>query len=432
MRLDFNKNSYMIKLLCENYYHMVFNFTKDRLRFRVISSLPKGISYAITQLARDHGLISRAEIAHTLKMSPNTVGRIVDGLVVSHVLREVGQRQGKGAGRPSILLQFNSQISSVLTIDLRLIDAHAALTDLSGNVFAKCNRSLVKGNSQRSIIELTALIHEILDYEKNAPPVEVIVVGVPAITNIDEGIVEWQPDLDWINLPLKQILENEFQKTVFIENDLKLSVLGEYWKGAGEKTKNNLVYVSVGTGIGAGIIINGDLYRGTTCAAGEVAYFITDVNVLKDNIGRIGNLENRVGSEGLIRKAHLLAQRYPNSQLANLFSRNPGRVSPKDILNLAVEGDSAAVVVYNELVDILTIVAANISVVLDPEMVILGGPSDLNWVSIISSIQNRIGDSLLRPVNLIPSQLGADALIMGGVYTSLQFLEIIKRANVRN
>jgi glucokinase len=386
-----------------------------------------GVNYDIAQVVRDHSSITRPEIAHLLKLSPTTVGRVVDGMVATQLLKENGQRQGKGAGRPSILLEFNSLASSVLTIDLRLIDAYAALTDLSGNIYAKETHSLVKGNSQQSIVEVIALIHKMLEYEKKIPPVEVIIIGVPSIIDIKSGIVEWQPDLDWKYLPLKKILENEFHKTVFVENDLKLAVVGEYWKGAGKKAKNNLVYVSVGAGIGAGIIINGDLYRGTTYAAGEVAYFITDVNVLKDNVGRIGNLENRVGNEGLIRSAHLLAQRYPNSQLAELFNYNPGKVDPKDILNLADAGDPAAIVIFNELVDILTIVTANISIVLDPEMVILGGPSKFNWDPIISSIQKRIGDSLLRPVTLIPSQLGVDALIMGGVYTSLQFLKKIRK-----
>ena len=387
----------------------------------------KRLYFEITRAIRDNGPISRAMVARLLELNPSTVGRIVDDLLSFNLLHEIGQNQGNGAGRPSILLEFNTQINSVLTVDLRLTQAYAAITDLLGNVLAKSIQSLTVGDSQRSIQGLIDLIHRLLFSADDFAPVGAIVIGAPSIVDVEKGVIEWASSFDWNNVPIKQILEDEFKTVVLVENDVNLAALGEYWKGAGKGVKNNMIFVSVGTGIGAGIILNGELYRGGTHAAGEVAYFITDVNVLRDNAGKIGSLENRVGREGLIRMAQLVAQRYPASSLAELLSQNSKNIQTREILALIEQNDVAASIVFNELVDALTIVICNASVLLDPEMVVLGGPSDWKWSTIIPAIQNRIGTSLLRPVHLMASQLGNNALVMGGSYAALEVLPILTR-----
>ncbi len=368
--------------------------------------------------------ISRAEIARLLGMSPSTVGRVVDHLIQRNLVKESGQRSAAGAGRPSITLEFNTQFSSILTVDLRLTEAYAAVTDLAGNILSSQVQQLSSSDSDQSIRELTGLIRCLLETNPSQVPIQAIVIGAPSIVDVETGLIEWAPSLSWNDLPIKQILEREFHIATLVENDVNLAALGEFWKGAGRSVNKNMVFVSVGTGIGAGVIIDSHLYRGATHAAGEVGYFLTDVNVLRDNMGKIGNLESRVGREGLTRTAQLVAQRYPASRLAELFSQGGSQVQTREILALAEEEDQAALVVYNELVNILTIVICNISVMLDPEMIVLGGPSDWKWTSIIPSIQRLIGTSLLRPVNLQPSELGKNALIVGGAYAALPLLPV--------
>ena len=251
-----------------------------------------------------------------------------------------------------------------------------------------------------------------------------IVVGAPSIVDSASGIIEWAPSLGWENVALQAILENEFKLPALVENDVNLAALGEWWRGAGRSAAENLVFVSLGTGIGAGIIINGELYRGATNACGEVAYFITDVGILRDEAGRIGSLENRVGHDGLIRMSQLVAQRYPTSGLADLMRLEAERADPRSIIDLALADDRAARVVFNEMTDILTIVIANLAVALDPEVIVLGGARDWDWPALVEAIQLRIGAKLLRPVNLCPSALKNDALILGGVYSALQHLRI--------
>ena len=384
--------------------------------------------FDVASVIRNFEPISRAEIARLLGMSPSTVGRVVEHLIQHNLVREGGPRYlpASGAGRPSIPLEFNAGFSSVLTVDLRLTEAYAAVTDLAGNILASEIQPLTLRDPSASLQELVSLIRRLYESNPTGVPVQAIVIGAPSIVDVEDGVIEWAPSLSWDYVPIKKILEDEFQVDALIDNDVNLTALGEFWKGAGRSVNKNMVFVSVGTGIGAGIIINSQLYRGATHAAGEVGYFLTDVHVLRENAGKIGNLESRVGKEGLTRTAQLVAQRYPTSKLAELFSRDGSRVQTREILALAEEEDQAALVVYNELVNILTIVICNISVMLDPEMIVLGGPSDWKWTSIIPSIQRLIGDALLRSVNLRPSELGKDALVVGGAYAALPLLPLYK------
>lgn len=383
--------------------------------------------YEIARVLRDHGPLSRAAVAHQLGGSPATIGRAVDYLLTKGLIREIGEMKYGGLGRPSRLLELNPLVSTILSVDLRSTEAYAAVTDLMGNILATSKQSLTQGNAERSIPELILLIQNLISSSTHLPPPAIIVIGAPSIVDADAGIIEWAPSLAWVDIPLKSILENKFNVPVLVENDVNLTALGEFWKGAARQVRGNIVFVSVGTGIGAGIVLNGELYRGATYAAGEVAYFVTDVNVLRDNAGKIGNLESRVGQEGLIRMSRLIAQRYPTSRLAELLSVRGQNTQTQAILALAELGDSAALVVRQELVDILTIVICNIAVLLDSEMIILGGPNDWNWSNLIPSIQDRIAAALLRPVHLVPSELENNALILGGCYSALEILPLWNR-----
>ncbi len=387
----------------------------------------KNIYYEIARVVRDQEALSRAAISSNLDKSPTTVGRAVDHLISENVINETGEKERTGIGRPSKLLKFNESYCSVLTVDLRSTKVYAAVTDLAGNILTTSARNLASGDTAKSIQDLIELIRSLCQAAVNLPPIAVLVIGAPSIVNAEEGVIEWAPSLNWKDVPLRKILEEEFPNTILVENDVNLAALGEFWKGAGRKINKNMLFVSVGTGIGAGIILDGELYLGSTHAAGEVAYYITDVNVLRENAGEIGNLESRVGQDGIIRSAQLVAQRYPTSRLTELLSREGLSVRTQDILALAKDGDIAASVVYKDVVDILTIVICNSAVLLDPDMIVLGGPSDWNWTFLIEAIQDLLGTNLLRPVNIVPSDLGKNALILGGTYSALNLLAILAR-----
>lgn len=392
--------------------------------------MPKKIGFdhlpsQIASTIRDFAPLSRAEIARRLAVSPATVSRAVDRLISCGIVFEEGRNPEKQAGRPSTILRMNPNMVSVIAVDLRLTEAYVALADLNGKILHSGTDKLVVGNTKQSVQQLLSLIQSVSQSCPSAPPVRAVVVGAPSIVDSNTGFVEWAPSLDWTGVPLGQIISEELNIAVQVENDVNLAALGEYWKGAAQHVTRNMVFVSIGTGIGAGIIINGELYHGATSAAGEVGYFITDLETLRDQTGKMGHLESRVGRDGTLRRASLVAQRYPASRLAELINEMGSEIRVRDVFALASDGDPAALVIFNETVDLLTVVITNLAVVLDPEIVVLGGPSEWKWEMLAKAIKKRVGSSLLRPINLQPSQLGRNALVLGAAYFAIRLDGVI-------
>ncbi|MFA5872377.1 MAG: ROK family transcriptional regulator [Anaerolineales bacterium] len=401
-----------------------YHVASDSMIDRLISG--NTLSIRLSETVRDFAPISRADIARQLKISPSTIGRAVDRLIEKKVISEQGQNYGQQAGRPSKILRFNPDIASVLAVDLRLTQVYVAVSNLDGRVLYSSTEPLPREDPQSSIEALLKIIQRQVDALGDAPPLRGIVIGAPSIVDPDAGIVEWAPSLGWKNLPLGRIISSSFNLPVHIENDVNLAALGEYWKGVAQRA-SSMVFVSVGTGVGAGIVQKGELYYGATHAAGEVGYIITDLKTLHDEVGKMGNLEVRLGEEGTITRANLIAQRYPSSKLAELIKMNGTGVRAHEIFELYAQGDPAAHVIVNETVDLLTVVFTNISLMLDPEIMVLGGPSDWKWAMIVSAIQDRIGSSLLRPVNIVPSLLGRDAVIKGATYIAIRLAGILPK-----
>jgi len=121
----------------------------------------------------------------------------------------------------------------------------------------------------------------------------------------------------------------------------------------------------------------------------------------------------------------IVASDIRQSRLAELLRRDGLSVRTQDILALAEDGDVAASVVYKDVVDILTIVYAIQLFCLIRKLIVLGGPSDWNWALMINAIQDRLGTNLLRPIHIVPSELGNNALILGGTYSALSLLPIL-------
>ena len=181
----------------------------------------KKIDYEIIRVVRDRELLFRAAIASELGESPTTVGRAVDRLISENIIIETGEKESDGVGRPSKLLKINESLCSVLTVDLRSTEVYVAVTDLMGNILRTSQGVLTSGYETKSIPELIGLITNMLQAVVAFPPVEILVIGAPSIVSAEEGMIEWAPSLGWKNVPLKKILEEEFQIPVLIENDVK-------------------------------------------------------------------------------------------------------------------------------------------------------------------------------------------------------------------
>ncbi len=241
---------------------------------------------AILEQIRRYGPITRSELARRLHLSLPTITRIVNELLSVGLIVESSTAGSSGGRRPG-LLQFNFRSNLIIGVYVghKMV---AALADLNGEILERRTQTSLSGEAG-----LQQLIDLIRDLQQQAEAMGLSVrgvgVGAPSIVSFPEGVVAWAPGLGWRDLPLKQQLEDALGLRVFVENEVNLLALGESWRGAGRGIRR-LVCVSVGTGVGAGLILDGQLYRGTRGAAGEIGYIVPNERYLGRQVNRFRHI----------------------------------------------------------------------------------------------------------------------------------------------
>lgn len=212
-------------------------------------------------------------------------------------------------------------------------------------------------------------------------------MGAPGPVDLSSGIIFEAVNLGWREpYPLKDLLEVETSLPAVIDNDANCAALGEMWKGAGNGAKD-LVCVTLGTGVGGGVIANGDIVHGVSGAAGEIGHITSMAEGgAPCNCGKTGCLETIASATGIVRLAQeILNKGAAQGELAAIY-KETGIVTAKDVFDAASRGDKAALLVINTVALHLGIALANIANTLNPEKIVLGGGV------------SKAGDVLLNPV----------------------------------
>jgi glucokinase len=362
---------------------------------------------AVLEIIRVEGPISRNAIAKRLDVSLPTVMRVVDDLIKENLIRPQGITEWTG-GRRRALLEFNPEQHVVIGIDLGGTNMFGAIADLAGDILEEVDVSRHGTAGEESFHRLTLLIDTLLASPKiHGRKVRGIGVGVPGITRHEEGIVTWAFALKWRDYPLKTKLAKRYDLPILVDNDVNLAVLGELWFGAGQKA-TNMILITVGTGIGAGIIINGALYRGSHEAAGEIGNVLPGLNYLGKHYKEFGALETLASGTGIVERARRAA--------ANQFDPDElKRLRAEDVFSAARSGQDWAKAVVDETVDYLAIAIANLSVSFDPDIIVLGGGVARSADLLVEPILQRLEGALPTLPHLAVSPLQRRAVVMGAI-----------------
>jgi len=362
----------------------------------------------ILELIRENSPIARSQIARQLEVSLPTVMRIVDDLMDEGLVRPCDSQGQSTGGRPPALVEFDGKAYAVVGVDLSGTRMFGTVADLSGGIQHELYVSPKKGDGPTDHLErLCEIIETLLDAPRpSGQKIRGVGIGVPGVTLVPEGIVTWAPSLAWRDLPLKKILNDRFDVPVFVENDVNLAALGELGFGAGRGVQN-LVVITVDTGIGAGIIVGGALYRGHNQAAGEVCYMLPGVEFLGRDYDQFGALESLASATGIVKRAHQL--------MMEEGILVPEDLSAEDVFAAARNGDSCAQQVVSETVNYLSLAIANISATLDPEVIVLGGGVARSDDLLIEPILQRIKGVVPFVPRLVASPLGHLAVVMGAI-----------------
>jgi glucokinase len=287
------------------------------------------------------------------------------------------------------------------------------LADLEGNRIGKWRSRLPTLETPVRVIETLANgIEELMS--RHSIPMEKLLgicAAVPGITEADTGRVSAPHLKQWNNVPLKALLEDRIRVHSIVENDVNLSALGEHVEGVA-KNEDNFVYLSVGEGVGAGIFISGELYRGRRGTAGEIGYMqVPGTQRSMPLRSATGSLEDAVGRRGI-----------EGAWVQGHASKRGRRLRAEQILELADSGDEKAADIVETCAAILADVVANISVLLDPSMIVLGGAIGTSALLFSRVLDRHEKNDLARPI-LVTSQLAEDGALIGAIKLALEHVE---------
>jgi glucokinase-like ROK family protein len=370
---------------------------------------------AVLELIREQGPISRSEIARRLHLSPATITRIVNDLLENGIVLE-GSPVHSQYGRRPVLLEFNPRASLIIGVYVHK-NMMGALSDLNGEILERRVVPSVPGEA--GVERLIALVEDLHQASREyGPPVRGVGIGAPSVVTFEAGTVVWAPSLGWRNLPLKTRLEDTLHLPVFVENEVNLIALGESWQGAGQGLRN-LICISLGAGIGAGIILNGQLYRGSHGAAGEVGYIIPNETCLGRTYDEFGCLESLAGSMGIAGRAGARLANGEPSALNGEENIDPSDLTAEMVLLAAKEGDPLAESVLNETLDYLSIAVANLICILDPDCIVISGDLAEYGDLFIEPIRSRLKGAVPHMPDIVLSELRTDAAVLGALAIAL-------------
>lgn len=302
-------------------------------------------------------------------------------------------------------------------IDIGGTKIAVALEDLSGEkVDSRRLPTRVEIGSYAIIESVLQAIEEML--EENRADLVSIGIGCPSPIDIEKGLVMSPSNLrDWNNFPIVKLFERRFNVPVAFDNDANTAARGEYVYGAG-RGFNNVVYITVSTGIGGGIIIGGEIVHGVGSGAGELGHTIVQPDGVRCNCGSIGCLETICAGVHIARRTReKLASGAPS--LMREMVADIGEISAKTLVEAVRQKDAVAVEIWAETCRFLAIGIANIITLLAPEAVIVGGgiasAGDLLFEPLRRLLPQFVSMIPADKINIIPAELGSESGVCGAL-----------------
>jgi glucokinase len=363
----------------------------------------------LLRLVQQNAPCSRADLVRLSGLTAPTVSALIGALQESGVVRFIGDGKPNG-GRPPRLIELNGDHGFIAGADVGGSTVRVAISNLNGKVRGRWSKDLGTIKHPKLITqEIATGIHELC--AKESIPEKKIVelaAGAPGITDVRSGRVLSAPNLSgWHDVPFRDLLFKATGLPTTVENDVNLAALGEQWCGVA-KEASSFVFLAIGTGIGAGIVMNGKLYHGTTWSAGEMGYLMIP-GLPSDalSVDRLGALESAIGGRSIER-----TWRERTSMIKGIRG-----LKASAILALGETGDRVAQQILENTAEFLATAITNMNLILDVPMVVLGGGVANNALQ--KATANYLSKNDFARPKLVLSSLGAEAQLMGALRLAL-------------
>jgi len=339
--------------------------------------------------------ISRAEISRRAGISKPTVSQALQSLVDAGLVRET-PHEPDGPSYGAVYFEPVAEAALVLGLDLGARFLRSALCDLEGDVRARRDVELRQPATEHALELAPALLRSLLEATGvEAGPIDSVVVGVPGVVDAAAGVVRVTHMADLDGRPFGMELSERLGLPVTLENDVNLAALGEQWLGVARGV-DDFAFLSVGTGMGSGLVLHGELHRGRHGAAGEIDYALIGLGQEVDpSAGAVSELAERLAA-----------------------GDGTGLAPPyevRDIFAAARSGNAVARSVVDEVAHRIALHLGAIGAVADVELAVLGGGLGANGDLLLEPVRRQLADWLPYPPRVEVSSLGEAAVLTGAL-----------------
>lgn len=374
-------------------------------------------AHSILKLLRDFGSCSRADLVRASGLSAPTVTNVVKDLLIKDLVEPLGEGESSG-GRPPDMIRFKAERGCLLAVQISAWCISFLLTDLNGIELESRKLSLVGCSTTPAAIcgyiekELKLLLRQ---QKKTRDQLLAIVVGVPAITNVEEGSVLAISTLeDWRSVPLRAMLSKVTHCTVILENDMNLAAQGEQFCGTAQSEKD-FVLIDIGENVGAGIFLDGRIHHGSQWSAGEIGYLrLPGTSRRQPTIHEFGELEMVLTSSGILKSSRESGGK--NTKDAKHSDQDTNAVA---ILDLAQAGDARAKRIVRKRAEIVADIIVDLSLILNPSLILLSGEIGGHPV-LIDFVRQQLQGSEFAVPRIGSGTPGNRAALWGGIALALE------------
>ena len=386
----------------------------------------------VMRALRRQGRISRSEVSSITGWSKAKASQEIRNLVDKGYLVEMGEGASQGGRKPG-LLRINNQLGYIAGIDIGATSLDIALADVTGLILQRCSATTDVKLSPESVFgRCSELLLEMIQAQGVTPDQLLgIGVGVPGPVDFARGVLVAPPLMpEWENFPIRDFFKQTFISAfVVVDNDVNIMALGEQRSGDGSGI-DHFIFVKIGTGIGAGIISNGKIHRGSDGSAGDIGHICVDKNGPLCACGNKGCLEAMTAGPAIASKALEAARNGISPVLSQMQETNGGILRPEDVNAACREGDQAALDIIRDSGKMIGDVLAGLVNFFNPSHIFIGGGianfGNHLLVAIRRAVLHRSLPLATTHLSIKFSRVGPNAGVMGAISLALDYLFAIE------
>jgi len=387
---------------------------------KLIQELNRSI---ILNTIRKKGPISRSQVAKSLKISPTTVTSAVNDLIRSGMVIEDGVGHSSG-GRKPVLLRFNPNQHSIIGISITNSYIKIADMDLEGKILRKKIHSVNHLQGNDIILFLMDSLEQFVAENDRLAFCEGISIITPGIVDSNTGMICYNTKLKLYDIPLRDMVESKFNLPTYLDNDVNAFALGEYYFGSFSSYKD-IMYLTIGDGVGLGLMINGTVYRGFKGSSGEIGHTTVVPGGTKCECGNNGCLENYVNWPAIYSNiVSSILTKGRDTVIKQLIHNDIRKITPEIFIEAINLNDKLSMEILEEIISYLSIAISNTIHLLNPELIIISGEVVQDNPLFITKIREKLSHMVIpilkSEINIQSTSLGSNFDLLGAASVILQ------------